>query len=242
MLRRSLALLLLLTALAAGCQKPQSDGKLSESDAKAAANDIVELVHGAKAGDPSSVNISYEPKTKFGKDFKAVFQKSIAINNDYKAVTDKIDLLKVLAPDRLASAQGIAQSKKDLETLKTSTTKFYDENGKVVVELVDLTSKAMGSTPDGAALILQETRKMAEQATTVWEAAGKVIAIAENGHPKKTDHNTLVFMKDADVIAYNKAVEELQKVSAENEEYVAKVMAERQQRISAGISKLNEIK
>ena len=235
-------LLLLIAAISAGCQKSASDGKLSDSEMKEASADVLGLAQGAKAGDPTSANFAYEPKTQFGKDFKVLFVKSAGIEKTMAGILNSINLEKILSADRLSTPKGIEASKADLKKLEDASTKYYDDTGKVAVEMIDLISKAMGSTPDSGSLVLTETRQIAAKSAGLWAAAEKVLSIAEKGHATKASGNFLRFPKDADATAYTKAFEELQKVATDHDEFIAKTMAARQERLASGMNKLNSMK
>jgi len=229
---------MLVLALVAGCKK-SSDGRLSNSEMKEAAQDIVQLAHGAKAGDPTSANFSYEPKTQFGKDFKALFAKSAEIEKTMQGVLNSVSIEKILTPERLTSASGITESKADLKKLDDASEKYYSDTGKVAVEMIDLVSKASGGAPDGSATILQETRQIAEKSDQLWESCRKVIAVAEKGHPTLNSAKQLIFANDADIKSYNDAMSELQKVATDHDSFIAKILQERQIRFASGMSKLS---
>lgn len=241
MSKRVLFPLVIAVALLAGCGKKE-DGKLSNSEMKEAAQDIVQLAQGAQAGDPTTANFAYEPKTKFGKDFKTLFVKSAGVEKTMKDVLASVNLEKILSPERLTSEKGIEQSKSDLKKLDEASVTYYDNTGKVAVEMIDLVSRAAGSTPDGAEVILKETRDIAAKSAGLWAICKKVLGIAEEGHPTLGAGNMLVFAKDADIKRYNDAMAELQKIAAEHDKFIADTLQARQVRFASGMSKLNSIK
>jgi len=223
-------------------QGSEPSAKLSEADSKEALKDLMELVKGAKGGDPTSANFAYEPKTEFGRDFKDLFKRSAANETKMAGYLEKSGLETLLSAKRLGTKEGIAKSRSDLKNLEKAFKEYYDEGGQIAVKMIDIIRKYVSDVPDSAVTVVQETRQMANKSQGLIDSAGKVIDAAETGHAKYDSASDVIrFASDSGLNAYNKANQEFSKVATEHDAFIQGILVQRQARFSSGLSRMQTL-
>lgn len=107
-----------------GTQLQNNGRKLSPTEARAAVQDIATITHSEKAGDPSSLNTSFQPQTELGKQFETLMQTAQAATSTYLKATAEARSKNFLTSQQLGTTSGRADARR-IHTEYIEATKTY---------------------------------------------------------------------------------------------------------------------
>lgn len=133
----------------------------SVKDVDEGLREMGEMAKGAKAGEPSSFNASFQPKTALGRRFKSFLAEAGEVKRKYDADTANNHLETILTAPRLISAQERAKSLKDLDESQRIEIAFYDKNMELAKEFSEImASVSPEASADKLKLLGEETERL----------------------------------------------------------------------------------
>lgn len=216
-----------------------SNGKaLSRAEAQEGFKELVAMSRGAKAGDPSSLNMGVEPKTELGRNFKRLAIKSQTVEKTYADVLGGETVDALLTPKNLTSQAGRDASRTKLATIKTASATYFADTRKVSDELFRLIAGANGERAPQAPTLEAEIDGNAKGMMKLIGIAEKMLAFADKAKPKLEGSNA-AFQTDAQVAEYGKIADEYNTAAEEFQAAAAKALRDRQQSLNNAISKVD---
>lgn len=216
-----------------------TNGKaLSNSEAREGVKEMVELMRGARAGDPSSINTSMEPKTELGKNFKAVVLKSQKVEADYAKALGGSTVGDLIDAKNLTSAAARTATRAKLETFKTASKTYFQQTGDVTRELFSVISGANGARVPQAASIEAEVAGNERGMTTLLASAEKILDFADEAKPTM-EGGTAAFDSNAKVERFNALIEEYNRNATDFQTNAANALRDRQKNMSEAMRKID---
>ena len=216
-----------------------TNGKsLSRADAQEGIKEMVELTRGARAGDPSTLNTSFEPKTELGKNFKAVALKSQAVEATYAKALGGKTVADLLAAPNLTSAPARAKTRERLNEIKAASIKYFADTGTVSQELFRVIAGANGDRIPQAPALEAEIRQNSEAMTTLLGTVGKMLDFTDEAKPTLVG-GSATFRTSAQVSRFNALVQEYNANAESLQRVSAAALQERQRNMSEAVRKID---
>ena len=136
-------------ALAAsrGTQLHYNGHKLSSAEARAAVQDIATITQNEKAGDPSSLNTSFQPQTELGKQFETLMQTAQAASTTYLKATAGARSKTFLTPQQLGTKTGREDARKAHEDYIAATKTYRIASADYASQLAAFVNQISDQNP-----------------------------------------------------------------------------------------------
>lgn len=218
-----------------------TNGKeLSENEAKEGLKEILAMSRGAKAGDPTTLNTSVEPKTEMGKNFKRLAIKSAGVEKTFAQALGDKTIGGLLTPEALSSASARKEAKADLAKIRAAAKTYYRDTRGVSEELFTVISGANGQKLGEAKTIGDQVAASEKAMMGLLDKGDEIFAFADRTKPK-LQGGQLMFRKSADIGEFNRLTSGFNRASSDFERATADALRDRQRKMSEAMSKASTL-
>jgi hypothetical protein len=216
--------------------------ELTKSEAKDSFREVAELARGARAGDPHSLNMGFQPQTDLGKQFKSLLSSAQKINDDYVTSISEARSPDFLAPKQLGSSDGRKDAIRIHKDYVVATMKYESETSNYLQHFSAFIGQMSGKTPSQLLTTEDENNEVWKLEKDESKSIDKMLDFVDQVQPKyDAGTNKLIFKTNDDVLKYRAFTHEI--FSKQDELYTRKqeILKHRQQAISRDMADLQNV-
>jgi hypothetical protein len=192
-------------ALAAnrGTQLHYNGRKLSPAEARAAVQDIATITQGEKAGDPNSLNTSFQPQTELGKQFETLMQTAQAASATYLKATKEARSDTFMTPQQLGTATGRADAQRIHSEYMAATKTYRVASANYASQLAAFINQISDQNPVQFSAYKAEDDELAKLGDDQSKSISNLLNFVDHAAPTYDRHtHKLNFQSDEDVAQY----------------------------------------
>lgn len=221
-----------------GCQPPKREATAPPPPVRRAESlalaEIRQLVRGGRA-----LNVAFEPRTPEGKTLKAVIEEAGRAQREFETARTGLSYDTILSPQRLGTAEGVAQSKAEIERLRQAAAKYYGRSLWAADRIEGIVQGLVrGAAPDRNLLRTEiETARLATN--KVGEAANALLTYIARVQPRPDPTGKeLLFATQKDLTEFNRLVTEIQKAGREEQRVLNRLVDRRQAALDSALQRI----
>jgi hypothetical protein len=204
---RGLLFSLMAAGIVSGCSRQQT---VRSDELARSRRDVSQLLGSGNVNDPDSIKENVKTSSRIGEKLKEVVLKRKQIAEEQRRRIAKLNLRRILSPERLSSMAGITQSRSDIGKLRSSDNLYFGDLKRLSRGLIDWSKKEFNHEPHIAVQNLAMLEELRLRSMETYDGMGAVLDYAEMHKPKVSQDGRLVFAQTAESAAYTDLVRRVQ--------------------------------
>jgi hypothetical protein len=213
--------------------------QLTREEAREGFQEVAQIAHGVKAGDPHSIDSSFQPQTELGQRFKDLMLEAQRINDDYMRSIAGVRSPGYLTPKELSSADGRNEARRIHKSYVAATLKYEGDTTNYLQHFTAFIGEMTGKEPAQLHAVQAENGEMAQLEMDESKSIDAMLDFVDQAQPRyDAKTNKLIFVTKADVAKYRSLADDI--FAKQNALFSRKqqILAHRQQAINRDMADL----